>query len=257
MAVHNINCSQLTNAPSGAFNLTVRLIDAQGNPVISPYITQNQVFARQNSTVPFKIPFVVTSANYTIPNVRYMILLGTTPIWTSNAFDLTVACGLEDEIYIAPSWLLKFAYTYDADTHEFSAHSYGDVDLEVKINATSDPQPSGLSQNDLIFNNNVWVPGGTQFIMDGYNKVFRFNPIANGTGGILPGKDYQLRARRKSNPTTVFVVNFTTPVVDAYTPINLIVPVAPPVTTTQATGVTTTQAPPQTSGVLEAFIHFN
>lgn len=259
MAVKKINCSSISGLPANsAVVLTVSLIDQLGLPVQHPNIYQNQTFQRNTSNIPFKLDYALGNGNYTIPNVRHVIKIGNQTIWTSEIFTLAVNCGLVTEITEPPLWLPKLAYTMDVDTRDFSMHTFGDLDVELNIRALTDPQPSGISQDGLVWNNAVWVPGSTVYAQNGFNKVYRFNPISPATGGIIKEKQYEIRARRASNPSIVFVVTVTTPSVDSYTPINAFEPAPPPVTTTQAPPVTTTQAPPVSiNNTLEAFIHFN
>lgn len=257
MAVKKINCSSISGLPANSTKtLTVSLINQLGQPVVHPNVYQNQTFVR--TAPPFKLNFALGNGNYNIPNVRFVIKIGSAVIWTSEFFTLAVTCGLVEETTVIPSWIQKLSYTSDINTHEFSLHTLGDLDIELNIRSLADPQPSGVSQDNLVWNQNVWIPGSTVYAMNGFNKVYRLNPISLGAGGVLKNTSYQIRARRVSNPAQVFLVTTVTSNDSQPAPVNLFEPTAPPVTTTQAPVVTTTQQPPvSVNNTLEAFILFN
>ncbi len=126
---------------------------------------------------------------------------------TVGGLSATVKAQAPNLITAKPEWLVKVAFTYEPNSHDFSKWVVATEDVEVMITPKTGSVISGTTTGGLAWNGTTYIAGTTDWAAP-FSEVFRANPTSFGIGGIVPG-DYTGKIRRQAFPEEIFVYNFT------------------------------------------------
>lgn len=124
--------------------------------------------------------------------------------------------------------ITKLAITNDVNSRDTTFYTKSSVLMDMKMDPMDGSTFQGLTEPNGPVTNGQWIPGTTQWAGVNFDQVFRFNPLAPGQGGIIPGRAYKLSFRAKGTTTPVIEKIYTIPVTtNLYPPTDIILEEGP------------------------------
>lgn len=162
-------------------------------------ISTNTVISDTNVAHTKDVDKVITVADEDDYEVEVGPIKGTVAVYTTNDF------------------MVELGITNDVNSHAVSMWTKSTAMLDMKVVASDGTPFNCITEPNAPFSQDQWIPGTTEWAGD-WDQIFRCNPVASGSGGLIPGKEYKFSFRRKGMHTPVYEKLFVIPTVNNITP---------------------------------------